>query len=310
MRSPHFFRSITQRITEKSRHISFPGFNKVPVYDVTVFFVREVQNDRFTIRAAAVAFYLMLALFPGIIFLFTLVPYIPVDGFRDTLLNELQSVMPQTVFAFLHTAIQDIVSVQRIDLLSVGFLSAFFFSTNGVIAIMTAFDKSRNLPQFKRWKFFYKRWVGIKLTFLLSLILLMSVALIIGWNALVGLASEQFTWFNTYTRLALSLVRWILVLALFFLSVATIYYYGPSRINKWKFISTGATLATVLSIITSLLFSWLVNHFNLYNKIYGSIGALLAAMLWFYLNALVLLIGFELNTAIDQKKSLLDMNEE
>ncbi len=306
MGSPIFFRKIIQRITEKSRHVSFPGFNKVPIYDVSVFFIREVQNDRFTIRAAAIAFYLMLALFPGIIFLFTLVPYIPVEGFRDTMLNELQSVMPQTVFAFLHSAIEDIVSVQRIDVLSIGFLSAFFFSTNGVIAIMTAFDKSRNLPQFKRWKFFYKRWIGIKLTFFLFFLLMMSVGLIIGWNAIVGLASEYFTWFNAYTRFALSLFRWILVLALFFLSIATIYYYGPLRINKWKFISTGATVATILSIFTSLIFSWLVNHFNLYNKIYGSIGALLAAMLWFYLNALVLLIGFELNTAIDQKKNLIE----
>lgn len=304
MGSPFFLHKIIQQITEKSRHVSFPGFNKVPIYDVSVFFIREVQNDRFTIRAAAIAFYLMLALFPGIIFLFTLVPYIPVEGFRDTMLNELQSVMPQTVFAFLHSAIEDIVSVQRIDVLSIGFLSAFFFSTNGVIAIMTAFDKSRNLPQFKHWKFFYKRWIGIKLTFFLFFLLMMSVGLIIGWNAIVGLASEYFTWFNAYTRFALSLFRWVLVLALFFLSIATIYYYGPLRINKWKFISTGATVATILSIITSLIFSWLVNHFNLYNKIYGSIGALLAAMLWFYLNALVLLIGFELNTAIDQKKNL------
>ncbi len=300
--------SFWQRLKAWAMKVSLPGFKKVPVYQVMVFFFREINNDRITLRAASVAFYLILALFPGILFLFTLVPYFPLEGFHETLMGELQSVMPASVFEFLHTAIEDILSVQRFDLLSVGFLTAFFFSTNGVIAIMDSFNKS--LPGFRTRSFLFKRWIAIKITFFLALLLIFSVTLIIGGDKLVPWLASVLNLTDPAGKFLLSLIRWILLILLFFFSVATIYFYGPARTEKWRFISTGATVATILSIATSLIFSWVVNYFNLYNKIYGSIGAVLGAMLWFFLNSLVLLIGFELNTAIDQGRDLLSPDSE
>ncbi|MCH8331638.1 MAG: YihY/virulence factor BrkB family protein, partial [Bacteroidetes bacterium] len=98
--------------------------------------------------------------------------------------------------------------------------------------------------------------------------------------------------------IALTLVRWVVILLLFFNGISLIYYFGPSIKKRFKWFSAGSSTATVFSIMISLAFTFYVNNFGQYNKLYGSIGTLFVIMLWFYLNAMVLLIGFELNSGI------------
>lgn len=287
-------------IVSKAREVSFPGFEGVPVYYVLQFFFKEIKDDRINMRASSVAFYLLLALFPGIIFLFTLIPYIPINNFQEILFNNLQQVMPATAFDFMQSAITDIISTERVELLSVGFILAFLFSTNGVHALAKSFDKSHDL--FRKRSFIAQRLTDIKLTAVLFLILVLAVGLVVLGNQLINYILNTMNVISAWQIFLLNVFRWVIILLVFFLGISFIYYYAPATRKKFRFISIGSIVATSLTVLASLAFSFVVNNYNLYNEIYGSIGALIAIMFWLYLNCFGLLVGFELNTSVKYMK--------
>lgn len=282
-----------------TKRFSFPGFEGVSIYNVVTFFFNEIRKEDITVRSSALAFNFFLALFPAILFFFTLIAYIPIKNLQTDILSTLTQVMPDEVFKTIQTTVVDIVKRQRGDLLSLGFLSALFFALNGIKSLMNSFDKSH--PGFKKRNFFKKHFIALQLTLLISFLILISVILIISGNLLIKWVIHLFH-FKKSALIALTILRWVIIVAMFFTGISVLYYYGPAVKRKWKFISAGSTLATVLSILTSLGFSYFVNNFGQYNKLYGSIGTVMVLMLWFYFNSLVLLIGFELNASIEVNK--------
>jgi membrane protein len=275
-----------------------PGFAGATLYDALSVFFEEVRDTNMTQRAASVAFFLLLALFPGILFLFTLIPIIPISGFENTLLVQMKSVLPSDAFDFLEEAIEEILSIQRLDLLSLGFVFAFIASTTGVNAIMRSFDKSA--PTFRKRTFVQKRLRAIMLTAILFAALLVSVGLIVSGRYVVNWMVDVLAVEGQAAFIIAGILRWAIIVLLFFFAISCIYKFGPAREKPWRFISAGATVATVMSIAASLGFAVFVNSFDVYNKVFGTIGALLATMLWVYINSLVLLIGFEINASIDR----------
>lgn len=300
----HFFEqnATINRWVDRAKKVSFPGFEGVPIYYVLRFFFNEMSKDRVMMRASSVAFYFLLAIFPGIIFLFTLIPYLPIADFQEVLFSSMQNVLPQPAFEYLQAAIEDIINIGRVDLLSIGFVLAFFFSTTGVEALMRSFNKDH--PIFARRSFIQKKLVSLKLTAVLFLLLLLSVGFIMLGDFLVSEAAEHMKIFRNWNIAILSILRWIIIIALFFTAISFIYYYGPATGKKWQFVTAGSTFATILMILTSVVFAMFVNNFNLYNKIYGSIGALLVILLWILFNSIILLVGFELNTSIKFQKNI------
>lgn len=294
---------VAQKVTALSKRVKPPGFDGATAYDALSVFMEEVRNTNMTQRAASVAFFMLLALFPGILFLFTLIPIFPVPGFKTALLNQMQTVLPGDAFEFLQLAIEEIVSIKRFDLLSIGFLLAFIASTNGVNAIMRSFDKSA--PTFRKRTFWEKRVRSIMLTAILFAVLLVSVALIVSGRFVVGWMVTELGVQGRWAFTTVGVLRWLIIILLFFFAISFIYKYGPARKKAWRFVSPGATVAAVLSIAASLGFTAFVNSFDVYNKVFGTIGALLATMLWVYINSLVLLIGFEINASIDRHKAML-----
>ena len=291
-----------QRGKAYTKNKTLPGFHGASIYDVFHFFFKELSKDQVDMRAAAVSFYFLVAIFPFIIFLFTLIPYIPIEDFRSVLFNSMDKILPHTAFYFLRAAIEDIITVQRSDLLSIGFLLTFYFSTSGVNALIKSFNKV--YPIFKKRNFFQEQWVVIKLTFLIVLLMIMSIALIIIGDFLLDYLADYINILNTWLYWMLQLIRWIIIIAFFFIVISFIYYYGPATTKRWHFITAGSTVATILTIAVSIIFSYVINTYDLYNKIYGSIGALVAIILWIYLNTLALLIGFELNASINFHRNL------
>ena len=291
-----------QALVALSKRVRPPGFAGATLYDALSVFFAEVRNSHMTERAASVAFFWLLALFPGILFLFTLIPYIPLEGFRTTLLNQMEAVLPGEAFAMLQSAIEEIVSVQRLDLLSVGLVLAFIASSNGINAIMRSLDKG--LPTFKRRSFWQKRLTALMLTAMLFGVLLLSVGLMVSGGLGIRVAVESFGFRERHAVVAVSVLRWVIIFLLFFVAIAMIYRFAPARVKKWRLVSPGGTLASVLSIAASLGFTAFVNRFDVYNQVFGTIGALLATMLWMYINSLVLLIGFEINASIDRHRSV------
>ena len=254
------------------------------------------------------AFSFFLALFPAIIFIFTLVPYIPYENFEDVLRNEIQQVMPENAHAFLFEIIDNLRSIEREGLLSLGFILAFFFASNGMIAMMKGFEKSYDVS-FKARNFFRKRAIAVWLTTLLIVLLIVSVALIIWSNTVLNYVFDP-TSFANLNYYVLQGLRWAIIIILFYSVIAAIYRFGPPLKRKFGFFSPGATLAALSSILTSIIFSYFVDNFGRWDIIYGPLGALIVMLVWMQINCFIILAGFELNASIAVNRDIKHLREE
>ncbi len=281
---------------------SLPGFSRIPIYDFWMFFNNEIKRDLLPVRASAISFNFLIAIFPSIIFLFTLIPYIPVKDLNVYILNMFQQVLPESGYEFLKETIDDIVSIKRGGLLSFGFVLAFIFSTNGVRMLMLAFNK--DYPIYRRRGFWRRRVASVRLTFYLFMLFLASILLIIAGDHVLGLLREEFGLRAAFWGVVFTFIKWLFIILLFFSTISLIYYYGPSQRSNRRFITPGASFATLMSIIASLAFGYFVNNFGVYNQVYGSIGTLIVLMLWININSLVLLVGFEINNSVEVNKDL------
>jgi len=278
--------------------VILPGFDPLPLYTVTVFFLQELKQGSLVNKASSLAYSFMLALFPATIFLFTLIPYVPVPHFQENLLNLMAVILPINAYSALQATLVDIIKNQNGKLLSFGFLSALYFAANGVYKLMQAFNKSSLIIERRTW--LKRRIVALTLTVVISFSLFIAIAILIVGQAIVNRLQEAVDSHAKFWPYVIALTRWIIVVVIFFVTVALLYRYGPAhKKRRWKLISPGAVLATALAVLTSLGFSYYINHFSRYNKIYGSIGTLIVVMIWLYLNSLIILIGFELNASID-----------
>lgn len=272
----------------------------MPIYNVADFFVTGIQRGSIVMRAQSLAFSFFLAIFPATIFLFSVIPYIPFGGFQEQLLELIRSVLPSNAYASARSTIEDIIKIQHGGLLSFGFLTALYFTTNGFMTLMRGFNASYHSVELRSpWK---QRYVALILTFILSVLVFAATTLIIGSEGATKYLVHNSI-LKTKTQVALLLIgKWAIVLSLFFFGISFLYYYAPSKKKAWRFVSPGSTFASILSILVSTGFAYFVNNFGNYNKIYGSIGTLIVIMLWIYFNSLILILGFELNASIENAK--------
>ena len=280
------------RIFKKIKPFGFAGLS---IYDVTVFFIKGLQEGAITTRASSLAFNFFLAFFPSILVFFTLIPYIPIDGFQDTLMEILSNILPPSTNAVTFETLQDIINNQRGGLLSVGFLLALYFSTNGMSSLIQALNASYHIRESK--SIIKHQILSIILTLILSALLFVTILLIIFGKTTINYLIE-YQVISSNEVFILNSAKWIILIIMLFLGITTIFNLGPAIKSKLKVFSAGAILATIFIILTSILFSYYINNFSQYNKIYGSIGTLMIILIWMYFNAIILLTGFELNASI------------
>ncbi|MFM7092663.1 MAG: YihY/virulence factor BrkB family protein, partial [Bacteroidota bacterium] len=288
-----------------AKKVSFPGFFKVPIWDVITFSLKEFQRFDLMIRANAVSFSFFLALFPSLIALFTLTPFLkeyilgflPGNYHFDAYLQEeIQKIMPGNAGDRLFNFIEDITSQPRIGLFSFGFLSAIFFASNGILALIRGFEKDE-MPNFLQWNMFKKRMNAMLLTLIIGGLVIVSVLLVILGSWFTALII-QFIKVGKLFAFLLNLSRWLIIISLFYSSISLIYKFGAATKKRFRFFTPGSALATLLCLGSSIIFSYYVDQFNTYNELYGSIGTIIVLMLWIQLNTLSILIGFELNAGI------------
>ncbi len=288
--------SLAAFIRNTAKKITLPGFEKMSLYEVAIFFFTGMREGSLPMRASAVSYNFFLAIFPSIIFVFTLIPYIPIENFQEKLLQLLSGFMPYNAYEATRETIEDIITNQRGGLLSVGFISALYFSTNGINSLITAFhttyhDIEERTP-------FQQRLASILLVIIFVVLMVIGIGLIIFSEYVLNRIFTE----GHFVYYLVMIGRWIILFALFYSLVSFTYFIGTSRKARWRFASAGSMFATVLSVITSVGFTYYVNNFGNYNKLYGSIGTLIVILLWLYFNSLVLLLGFELNVSIQQAK--------
>ncbi len=287
-----------KRILVKAKRVTFPGFDGMALYDVMVFFWRSIVDGALSTRASAIAFSFFMALFPAIIFIFTLIPYIPIKNFQTELFLLIKDMVPANAFMAIEETVKDILTQPRGDLLSLGFFMALIFSTNGIASLMVAFDAS--LHSFERRTWLSQRLIALLLLAIHSVLIAIAIALITYGQGFINyLVARGFLRVN-FTFYTLTVGKWVIILFLFFMANSFLYYLAPAKKTKWRFISAGSTLATGLCVLTFIGFSYYINNFGQYNKLYGSIGTLLVIMLLMYLISMILLVGFELNASINE----------
>lgn len=284
-------------LSKYSRRTSLPGFGGHSLYEVTKFFVYGLQQGSVQARAAAMAFSFFLALFPTMLFLFTLIPYVPIKDFQDIFIEHLHSILPKNIFLLMQDALVEIVRNQNGKILSVGIIAALYFSTNGFHAMFGAFNKSIHIRETRPW--WRQRLVALLMGLILAVLLIAGMAIVVGTELILPHL------FHKSHSLSVTIIigRWLGLAILTVLVISFFYNLGPARRVHWNFINPGAILATTLIVLTSVLFTWYVNHFASYNRVYGSIGTVIVVMLFIYYNSMMILIGFELNASISEARA-------
>ena len=281
---------------------SLPGFQGIPIFNVGAFVVRELKRENLIIRANAMAFSFYLAIFPSILVLLALLPYLPIENFVETMKESVLQVLPDQAADYIVELIDSMTSEAQTGVLSLGIFLTVLFASNGMMSMLRGFEKNYKVT-FEARTGLKRRWLALQLIVILGGIFVSSVFLIVfGRTLLDSLAN----WIDiTNHRLYLILVlRWVVILLMFYAGISIVYRFGSPFKSKIKFITSGATFATVMSILTSIAFSYYINKFGQFNKLYGSIGALIILMIWMQINSIIILIGYELNAAIQVNKDL------
>ena len=290
---------LYRKLKHKSDNIYLHD-RKTSLSKVLRILMRKIQKDELDARANAVAFNFTLSVFPALIFLFTLIPYIPIDNLDKQIMLLLGQVLPKGIYVEAAATIEDIVSRPRGNLLSIGFILTLYVATNGVIALMNAFNRSYRTGE--RRSFLKKRFIAVSITFLLAFVLFMAILLLIIGNIVLNLLIEYHILTDSLSFYAISFLQYIVVFLVFFTAISFIYHLAPSVSRRWRFFSVGSILAAILCIVITHVFSFYISNFATYNKLYGSIGTFIGLMIWLYLLSLTLLLGFEINASIDEAR--------
>ncbi|NUM31424.1 MAG: YihY/virulence factor BrkB family protein [Bacteroidetes bacterium] len=274
--------------------ISLPGFEGNSILQVGKFFIKSAFSEELNLRSGYLAFSFFLALFPAIIFLFTIIPYLPFKNLDIEILKQMELVLPKNVFETLNSTIKDIVQNKQGGLLSLGAISAIYFSSNGFMSMIHAFNSHRK----RKTSPIKDRIKSIVLTIIVSIILILSVIIIVFTSLSISwIKSKGFIDSNIIT-LFYNALEYLSLLLLFIIVFSSLYFIGSSLSLRWNFFSPGSILSSFLSFGATELFTYYVNNFNSYNKLYGSIGTIISLMLLIYFNSMIILIGFELNYSI------------
>ena len=318
-------------VIDWSKKQSLPGFFKVPIYDVVVFIFHELKRHALITRANSVAFSFFLSLFPLLLFVFTLIPYVlpyfdflilpnlteqqkvyipetnEVD-FAGTIVNLIDETIQEVKILPFH-ARQDLVSYlgnlatnSRAGQLSFVLLLTFFFSSNGMMTLFRGFEKSHQ-STFKKRNNFKKRLIAIALTFLMGLLVLLSSFLVVLGRIPIN-SLLHFVNLDEFSPALIYLLRWVAIIGLFYFGISLTYRYGAATFRRFNWFSPGTTLATILCLLTLLGFTFFVDKFDTYDKLYGAVGSIIVVMLWIQINSFILLIGFELNASIAVNRDL------
>lgn len=283
-----------------SKKIILPGFEGMRLYDVLRFFRRQLKGISLAERTAAISYNFIMAIPPSMLFLFTLIPHLPFIT-KSAIQEELHRIINDIISSKSYSSevikfVDSFIFENRIGLLSFGLLLSLFFASNAMMGLIRAFNKM-HYPGFKRRKGLNARWTAIKLTTLIfSLFLLYFLLLILQGSLLDTVVS------NTTLKWIILNTRWLLILLLVFTSVGFIFKYAPSIDKRWDLVTPGSITTTALCAISSLFFSYFVNHFARYNVLYGSLGTVMMVMALIYINSIAILIGFELNVSIKSTK--------
>ncbi len=287
-----------------SKRIVIPGFKGLSLHDLLTIYINGIIEGTFSSRASSVAYSFFVALFPFLLFILNLIPYIPVEGFQTRFLIFIESLLPAQTSDLFYPVIADIAVNPRGGLLSFVIILSVFLAANGVNSIFSAFEYSVHVTINRT--FFRQYFAALGVSIVLALLLLVTVGVILygeyAINTFKGYdyISNDLFWIKT--------LQITVFISMIYLAVATLYYFGTKEGRSSRFFSPGALVTTLLFLLTTYFFGVYINNFSTYNELYGSLGAILIMMFYIWINSNLLLLGFELNVSLQRLKD--KMNNE
>jgi len=276
------------------------GSQSKNLYDVLRIFIQQLKKDDINERAGSMAFSYTIALFPLLLFLLNLVPYLQ-DFFplvtTPNILSFVQGIMPWDVYLSIESTLLDIVSKPRQSLLSLGFFFALFASTQGVVSMMNSFNSVYKTKENRGW--LASRGIAVAIVLVLVVTILAASSVMIIGSFLITELRETNLFSSGFMIFLFTTLKFLILLSVFFLTSAFIFRFAPAIHDKWHFFSTGAQLAGFLITLSFYGFIFYLENFASYNKLYGSIGTIIALMLWLYLTSVIVLVCFEVNVSFD-----------
>ena len=285
------------------KSIKLPGLEGLSLYDLFEMYVLGIIHGALTIRASAVAFSFFMAIFPFLLFIIILIPYIPFDGFQYDFLNFLEASLPPNTSDFFNQNIFENINKNRGGgLISSVFLISMFLMSNGVNAVFSSFENSYH-QQLNR-NFINQYLYAFGVSIILVVILIITI-IGIGFSEIYLIhplydslniedASTELFWIDNS--------KFLFFVLMIYLIVAVLYFFGTKEGKQSRFFSVGALFTTLLVLLNSYVFGFYIENFSNYNQLYGSIGALLILLFYLWLNAIILLLGFELNASLQRLK--------
>ncbi len=280
--------------------IKLPWLHNLSLYELLDLYFVGIIEGAISYRASAIAWSFFMALFPFMLFILNLIPYIPIKGFQDDFLGFVQESVPPTTYDAIYKIINDILHNSHSGLLSIGFLMAILLMTNGVNAILGGFESGHHVHITHKRKFFRQYFVALGLSIILSFVLLITVAVIVIFEVFIQKTKIQDVLSDNIPLIEMG--RYIFVILMILMTTSILFKYGIKHDKKRPFISIGSVFTTILIIISSYFFGIWVVKFSKYNELYGSIGTLLVVMFYIWINCMVLLLGFDLNASIQHIK--------
>ncbi|WP_152287402.1 YihY/virulence factor BrkB family protein [Flavicella marina] len=289
---------MLEKIFDIGKRIKVPGLEGMSLYDLLHMYVLGIIRGGLTSRAGGISYSFFMAIFPFMLFMLTLIPYIPVDGFQESFMEMISEAVPPKTYEAVVPIFNDIATNKYGGLLSFGFLVSIFLMTNGVNAIFGGFEYSYHVTEVRSAVRAYVVSLGTSL--LMSVLLILTVVVTISFKFGLDLMIQK-DWISS-DFLWLENIRYLIFLFMIFTTVSLLYYFGTKEGKHSSFFSPGAILTTLLYIFTFYGFGIYVEKFAKYNELYGSIGTLLIMMLFIWLNSIILLLGFELNASMTKLK--------
>lgn len=291
---------VVSHIVLYLKAIKLPWGNGLSFYDLLQLYTTGIVKGTFTVRAGSVAYSFFLALFPFFLFILNLIPYVPIDNFQERFLSFIYDILPPQTQDFFEPILLDIAANPRGGLLSFTLFFAIFLTANGVNTIFTGFEYSYHTS--KNRSIIRQYAIALAVSIFLAIFLLIVTMIIIYYQYTINSLDQKFVFTEDNSWIS-SLGSYIFFIVLIYIIIATLYYFGTKEGRNYRFFSAGALLTTILFIVTTYLFGVYINNFSTYNQLYGSIGALLIMMVYIWLNANLLLLGFELNAALYNLRS-------
>lgn len=289
---------VIRNIARYFKTIELPGLQGFTLYELLEIYILGIIENTVTYKAGSIAFSFFMALFPFALFILNLIPFIPIEGFQQDFLKFVEESVPPNTYGAIESIVNDILNNSYQGLLSTGFILSIFLMANGLNSILGGFETSQHVI-IKRG-FFRQYFIAVGMSLLISFILIVTVAAIVVFEIFIRSIHLQDA-----IRINIDIiviVRYVFVILMLLITTSILFKFGTTRTGKRSFISVGSVFTTILVIITSYIFAIWVVDFSQYNELYGSIGTLLVVMFYIWINCMILLLGFELNAAINTAK--------